>query len=455
MHAIARKVDATQGPLMKNIFIYTLPLIVTTLVQQLFSLVDTAVLGNMADTNSVAAVGATTAIINLIVNTFIGLSNGTTIVLARYIGQRNREKTHATVDTALLTALGVGILVAVFGFFTAPVFLRMTDCPESCFAGAVLYIRIYIASAPAILLYNYGAAILRTAGDTQRPLVYMLIGGITNVILNVFLCLVLSQKVAAVAIATVASQVIGAVLVFRRLCHTDDDTRVTVSALRFHWDAFVQIVRFGIPRAISRLVVPVANLQIQTAVNSFGEDAIAGNSAATLIWHLVTAVSDSFGTATMTFMGQNIGVENKGRVRKSFWYCWAMGVLTSSLFGLGLLATGKLWLSLVLGGDATEAIAFGMTKLMLLLSFQCLIGSTHVLLSAVQSYGYPFLATLSTLLFTLVFRVIWMQWVFPLKPTFFTVMLCFPVSWLFNFLFFVTIVFILSRRYQRGVYRKI
>ena len=455
MHAIARKVDATQGPLMKNIFIYTLPLIVTTLVQQLFSLVDTAVLGNMADTNSVAAVGATTAIINLIVNTFIGLSNGTTIVLARYIGQRNREKTHATVDTALLTALGVGILVAVFGFFTAPVFLRMTDCPESCFAGAELYIRIYIASAPAILLYNYGAAILRTAGDTQRPLVYMLIGGITNVILNVFLCLILSQKVAAVAIATVASQVIGAVLVFRRLCHTDDDTRVTVSALRFHWDAFVQIVRFGIPRAISRLVVPVANLQIQTAVNSFGEDAIAGNSAATLIWHLVTAVSDSFGTATMTFMGQNIGVENKGRVRKSFWYCWAMGALISGLFGLGLLATGKLWLSLVLGGDATEAIAFGMTKLTLLLLFQCLLGSTHVLLSAVQSYGYPFLATLSTLLFTLVFRVIWMQWVFPLKPTFFTVMLCFPVSWLFNFLFFVTIVFILSRRYQRGFYRKI
>ena len=157
----------------------------------------------------------------------------------------------------------------------------------------------------------------------------------------------------------------------------------------------------------------------------------------------------------MTFMGQNIGVENKGRVRKSFWYCWAMGALISGLFGLGLLATGKLWLSLVLGGDATEAIAFGMIKLTLLLLFQCLLGSTHVLLSAVQSYGYPFLATLSTLLFTLVFRVIWMHWVFPLKPTFFTVMLCFPVSWFFNFLFFVTIVFILSRRYQRGFYRKI
>ena len=155
MQAIARKVDATQGPLMKNILIYTLPLIITTLVQQLFSLVDTAVLGNMADTNSVASVGATTAIINLIVNCFIGLSNGTTIVLTRYIGQRNREKSARYRRYCIAHGTWRGNPCGNFRFFTAPAFLRMTGCPESCFAGAVLYIRIYISSAPAILLLDF------------------------------------------------------------------------------------------------------------------------------------------------------------------------------------------------------------------------------------------------------------------------------------------------------------
>ena len=251
-----KKVDATQGSLIKLLFIYTIPLILTTIMQHMFLIVDKAVLGNMANPAAVAAVGATGTVTSLIINGFVGFSTGTAIVLSRFVGQKNEERIRTTIDTSLIASVFFGMIVAVVGFFLAPYFLQWTNCPDACYDGALLYMRIYLSAAPATLLYNYGSSILRSLGDTRGPLKYILIGGAVNLILNVILCLVLSQKVAAVAIATVASKVIGAMLVVNRLCHWEDSARVSLRRMRVNVRALGQIMRMGIPPAINQLVYP-------------------------------------------------------------------------------------------------------------------------------------------------------------------------------------------------------
>jgi Na+-driven multidrug efflux pump len=189
-----KKVDATRGAIIPLIISFVIPLILTTLIQQLFNAVDIAVLGNMADTTAVASVGATTTIIHLIVDAFVGISSGAKIVLSRLFGKKDNQELRRTIDTSLIVAFVFGILITLVGFFFAPVFLRLTKCPVDCFEGAMLYIRIYVLAAPAILIYNYGAATLTSSGDSRRPLYYAIISGLLNMVLNIVLCFILTEK---------------------------------------------------------------------------------------------------------------------------------------------------------------------------------------------------------------------------------------------------------------------
>ncbi|MBO5938081.1 MAG: polysaccharide biosynthesis C-terminal domain-containing protein, partial [Clostridia bacterium] len=259
---MAKKVDATKGNLAKLIFIYTLPLIFSTILQNMFNMADKAVLGNMAGSTAVAAIGATTVVSTLIINGAIGLSTGTSIILARLVGQKDTEKIKQTIDTSLITAALIGLFLAIVGVLFSPIILTATNCPAECYDGAVLYMRICLAGAPATLLYNYGSAILRTLGDTQKPLLYITIAGIINVGLNVILCLILPQKVMAVAIATLASKIVSVILVLRRISRFDKKFSFHLLRMRPHLPTFIQIIRFGIPTSLSNLMVPLSNLQI-------------------------------------------------------------------------------------------------------------------------------------------------------------------------------------------------
>ncbi len=450
-----KKIDATQGSLASLILIYTIPLILTTIMQHFFEIVDKAVLGNMADTVAVASVGATSAITGLILNGFVGLSTGAAIVLARFIGQKDEEKIRATVDTSLIASVCFGVVVAILGISFSPALLRLTNCPKECYDGALIYIRIYIGAAPATLLYNYGSAVLRTLGDTRRPLIYIMISGVVNLILNVILCIILPQKVAAVAIATAASKIIGAALTLNRLCHFEDSARVSLCNLRFTLDALGRILRFGVPTAISNLIYPLANLQILSAINSFGVDALAGENAASSINNIVHAVTAGFGAATTTFMGQNIGAEKKDRVLKSFFYCLTFGTLIGGAFGLTTYLTGRFWLGLVVGFSSTAAIEYGMVRMFYVSQFMFVNGINTVLTHALQAYGYPFFGSINSIFFTLIFRIIWMQGIYPNNPTFAMVMMCFTVSWTLNMLFNIAIVTIVTMRYKKGKYMRI
>lgn len=450
-----RTVDATRGSLAKLILTYTIPLFLTTIIQHLFDIVDKAVLGNMADTVAVAAVGATTTITSLIINGFVGLSTGTSIVLARFVGQRDERKIRSIIDTSLLTGFLFGILVALIGVLLSPTFLTLTDCPSECYEGAVLYIRIYVSAAPFTLLYNFGSAVLRTLGDTRRPLVYITVSGVINAGLNIILCIILPQKVAAVAIATAVSKIVAAVLVLNRLCHLEDSARVSLRAMRFHVESFLRILRFGVPASISNLMFPLANLQIVSAINSFGVDAVAGQSASSAINNISHAITGAFGTATTTFMGQNIGAQNKERVKKSFWWCLGFGMILGGAVGIVTFLTGRLWMGLMVGFSSTAAIEYGMIRMQYVSTVMFVSGANSVLGHALQAYGYPAFQSVSSILFTLGFRVLWMQWIYPYNPTFEMIMACFTVSWTLNMLFYAVIVAVLNRRYNRGVYKKI
>ncbi|MBE6601923.1 MAG: MATE family efflux transporter [Ruminococcaceae bacterium] len=450
-----RKVDATQGKLVKLIFVYTIPLILTTLVQQLFTLVDTAVLGNMADTTAVASVGATNTITSLVLNGITGLSTGAVIILARYIGQKDEEKMRSVIDTSLITAVGFGIIVAVLGILLTPTLLDLVKCPDDCLAGAKLYLQIYIAAAPITLLYNYGAAIMRTMGDTQRPLIYISVSGLVNVVLNIILCFCLEQKVAAVAIATVVSKIISAALVFHHLCHMEGPARVSIKKMRFDFRAFRSLIQYGIPTSISNLLYPIANLQVTPAINSFGVEAVAGNSAGNHIHAILSSFVSGFAHATTTFMGQNIGADNKDRVKKSFWYCLGFGLLITGALGSFAYLSGEIWLGLILGRSSYEAIYYGMIRMFFVTLFTFVSLTNNVLLHALQAYGYPFFGSISSIFFTLGFRIFWMQLIYPKFDTFDAVMACFTVSWTLNAIFNAIFVAIISYRYSKGKYKKI
>ena len=451
-----KKVDATQGPLLKLIFSFAIPLMLTTIAQDLFNIADKAVLGNMAGNTAVAAVGATGTITSLIINGAVGLSTGTSIVLARFIGQKNEKNIRTTIDTALLTSVMLGVIVAVAGVILAPFFLTATNCPKECYDGALLYIRIYISAAPFTLLYNYSAAILRTLGDTQRPLMYIITGGIVNVVLNVILCLILPQKVAAVAIATVASKIISAFLATRRLCRLEDSTRVSIPKMRFDLKSFALIFRFGIPVSVSNMILPFANLQIVSAINSFGVDAVAGFSASSSAGSIIGAIAAGFGSATTTFMGQNIGAKNVDRVKKSFWYSLGLNVLISGALGVLVFLSGRLWIGLIIGFDATAAIEYGMIRMFYVTLFMFISAANRSFNGALQAFGYPFLTSVSNIVFSLGFRILWMQLIYPKSPTFSMINACFTVSWTLNMIFYgIFFAFVYTRYVKKGICKKI
>jgi len=453
---MAKKVDATKGNLAKLIFIYTLPLIFSTILQNMFNIADKAVLGNMAGSTAVAAIGATTVVSTLIINGAIGLSSGTSIILARLVGQKDTEKIKQTIDTSLITAALIGLFLAIAGVLFSPIILTATDCPVECYDGAVLYMRICLAGAPATLLYNYGSAILRTLGDTQKPLLYITIAGIVNVGLNVILCLILPQKVMAVAIATVASKIVSVILVLRRISRFDKKFSFHLLRMRPRLPTFAQIIRFGIPTSLSNLMVPLSNLQITPAINSFGVAAVAGNSAATSIQGIASAFSSGFGIATTTFVGQNLGAKQPERVKQSFWLLLGFNFLITGTLGVLFYLSGRFWLGVILGASETSAIEYGMTRLLYVCLFIFVLAINNILSHALQAFGYPLFTSISSISFTLGFRVLWMLMVYPKFPTINTIMLCYLVSWVLNMILYATFFTVVYRRYtKKGICKKI
>jgi len=450
------KLNATQGSLAKSIFIFTIPLILSTILQNLFSIADKAVLGNMAGSVAVASIAATGTITTLIINGAVGLSSGTAIVLARFLGQRDEEKIRATIDTSLITSIIFGVLCAAAGLLLAPFFLRATKCPGECYDGALIYMQIVLAGAPATLLYNFGSAILRAMGDTQKTLLYISIAGVVNVVLNILLCLILPQKVIAVAVATMVSNLISALLTLHRIFYIRGKNWREIFEIRFSFPDFLRLIRFGIPASVSNLVLPLGNLQIATAINSYGPSAIAGHAAAASAETVPFAFSAGFGSAAMTFMGQNIGAGNVDRVRKSFWLCMLYTSIITGTLGILTYWTGELWIGIIVGMSAKAAIEYGILRMFYVAQFMIINAVSTILISSLKAFGYPIFTSITNIFFNLGFRVFWMQFIYPLSPKFSTIMLCYTVAWTLNLLFYIIATVFVYRRYvKKGICKRI
>ena len=437
------KIDATQGSILKNLILFAVPIAIGSLVMTLFNAADMMVLGNFADSTAVASVGATSVITTLVVHSAVGLSAGTQVVLAQAIGEKNSSKIRKAVDTSLLLAFFLGIVLVLVGLFCSRWFLTVTKCPSECIDDAALYLKIYIASSPAFLVYNYGAAIIRASGESRRPLYYIIASGALNVILNFILCFVMQNKVAAVAIATFASQVLGAFLVIYYLIKTDDECKVIFRQMRFDFGVLKKILFIGIPSAINVSLFSISNLQIQSAINSFGPSAIAGNTSASNIEGLVSSFASALSSATLTFMGQNIGAKNRERIRLSLAHgLWTS--LTTGMLGLGFFALGRPILSLYLPSDAA-AVEVGLLRMKFVLAIFALAAYKCIIATALQAFGYAFIPTCNSILSVLVLRIIWMAFIYPHFQSLENLYFCYTVSWIIESVIATTAFIIIYR----------
>ncbi len=450
-----RDIDVTGGPLFSSIVRYSIPVMLATFLQTLFNAVDIMVLGNMADKVAVASVGATSVIVSLCVMTFVGLSAGTSILLSRYFGAGKEDYVKKTVGTSLWFAFGLGILLSAVAIPLATPFLRLTSCPEECVAAARLYLVIYFCAIPAIMLYNFGSAILNSIGDTQRPLFYLVISGVTNVVLNILLCLILTEKVAAVAIATFASQLIGAICVLIRLGHISGACRVNYRKVPFDRRLLGKILIHGGPCAFTTAMYPLSNLMIQSAINRLGTAAMSGNVASGSIEGFVNAFTNAFAVCTLTFLGQNLGRENKERVWKTLLYCSLLAVGLGTLLGPGVrFLCGEELLALYIPGE-TDAIAAGMVRMKYLLTIYFVPALNGVVLNSLKAFGYSALPALNSFITVILFRIFWMAVIYPPEQTLENLYLCYRWSWSITLLVNLLMLTVVLVRYQKGKFKRI
>jgi putative MATE family efflux protein len=374
----------------------------------------------------------------------MGISVGAKIVLARLIGEGVREKTEQTVFTSIFTALILGIVTILLGLLFSPYFLKVTNCPSETFDGALIYLRLYFAAGPAIMIYNFGANVLQVSGDSQRPLYYMIISGLSNVVLNFILCLFMTEKVAAVAIATAVSQIIGAVLVMRRMLIMDGDCRLKLRLSGWNWHAFGKIFTNGLPIGLSNSLYSLANLQIQSALNSYGAAAIAGNTATVNLEGIASSVAAvPWGSTASVFVGQNVGADNKKRVKHSIILCLVLSVGVALTFSAIVTIFSESLLSLFV--ESKDAIYYGRIRSFYTLIPYAIVSLNSTLSSSVQAFGYSIFSTVNSIFSVFVFRMIWMKTVYPSNANFHVLMQCFLVSWILvamgNLIFFFSIYY--------------
>ncbi len=450
----SKSVNITGGPILKSLIIYAIPIILGSLVQITFNAADLAVVGNMGSTTDSAAVSGVSSIVHLLVTSSVGLATGVNVVLARAIGQRDDKRTSTVVSTALIFAffLSLAITAALIGF--AEPLLRAIDCPEDCFEGSLLYLRIYSIGIPAILLYNFGAAIIRTSGDSQRTFIYIVAAGILNVALNFILCLVLPSKVAAVAIATVASQFLSAFLALFHLMRMRGALKFNLKKLSFSFHELGIILKIGIPSAFSTALYSLSNLQLQTAINSYGSAAVAGSGAVVNYEGFVSGFYGGFQAAIVPFVGQNIGAGDPARVRKSIFSATTLSFSTSLILGVGMYLFGHPLLEIFLP-DNPAAIEYGMARMKVILPFEFVAALFGCFSSIMQAFGYSFVPMINTVITVFGFRTVWMQFIYPVLVENYGkriefVFVCFTVSWVLTLIVHAVTFLFVYAKYKKG-----
>ncbi len=451
-----KNIDMLNGPIFNNIVRYTIPIVLSGILQLLFNAADLVVVGRFCGSDSVGAVGATTSMIHLFINLFIGVSMGAGVGVAYALGSKDEELISKNVHTAIPLAFISGLIITVIGFFGSGHLLVLMETPKEFIELSILYCRIYFLGMVATMVYNFGAAILRAAGDSSSPLIFLTIAGIANVVLNFIFVAIFKMNVAGVAIATVISQFLSAILVLIALMRRTDACRLVLSKMKINLSVTAKIIKIGVPAGIQSCLFSFSNIIIQSSVNSFGNIAVAGSSAAANIEGFVYIIMNSFYQASLNFTAQNDGAHNYKRLLKVFKCCLISVFVVGLVTGVTVYLFAKPLLSIYIT-DSPEAIAYGTTRLSCICLPYFLCGLMEVTTGAIRGLGRSIGPMLISIVGVCGIRIVWIFTVFTdpkwhsLESLFFS----YIVSWSFTFLAqLVLYIFIYKNRKQVYMVRK-
>ena len=421
------EINMCEGPILGKVLIFSIPLMLSGILQLLFNAADVIVVGRFAGSQSLAAVGSTSALINLLINVFMGFSVGVNVLVARYYGGRKERDVSETVHTAVTLSLVCGLILVAVGLALTRPLLELMGTPGDVIDKAVLYMQIYFIGMPANMLYNFGSAILRAVGDTKRPLYYLSAAGVVNVILNLISVIIFHMDVAGVALATIISQAISAVCVLRCLMRHESCLKIRLGELKIHKEKLMGIVKVGLPAGMQGAIFSISNVLIQSSVNSFGSIAMAGNTAAQNIEGFIYNAMVAVYQANLSFTSQNYGAGKFSRINRIMFIC--IGVVSVVGFSIGVLAYGAGTSLLSIYSSDPEVIAYGMTRLQIigLTYFTCGIMDTMV--GSIRGIGYSVLPMLVSLTGACLFRIIWIFTIFQWSHTLLTLYISYPASW--------------------------
>ena len=420
--------DLTSGPLTIKIIKFIIPLMLTGILQLLYNAADSIVVGHYDGSSALAAVSSVGALINLLVNAFMGLSVGAAVVVAQDYGAKDYEGVSKTVHTSYLISIIGGIVVGAIGLIFSRQFLIWMESPEDVLPLSTEYLMIYFAGTPANMAYNFGASILRSVGDTKRPLYFLTISGLVNVVLNLVLVIVFHMGVAGVAYATIISQILSAVMVIVYMMKSKDCVRFVPKKMRIHGDKLKKMLYIGLPAGFQGTVFSLSNVVIQSAVNSFGSLVMAGNGAASSLEGFTYTAMNSVYQASLTFVGQNVGAKKYDRINKVQGVCLVLVTIIGLVFGVTTYCLGEPLLSIYLPNDP-EAIPYGIIRMSYIALPYFLCGMMEVMVGGQRGMGMSFIPMINALLGSCVLRIIWISTVFAADPTLFTLYISYPISW--------------------------
>lgn len=439
------EIDMISGPLLPKIILFTLPLIISSNLQLLYNAADVIVVGRFAGKTSLAAVGSTGSLTNLIISLFMGLSVGASVAVAQYYGANKWKDVSEVVHTSMLISVISGVVVGLVGILMSRTFLLAMDTPNDVIDKATLYMQIYFAGMPASMVYNFGSAILRAVGDTKRPLIFLTISGIVNVILNLIFVIVFKMDVAGVAVATVVSQIISAVLVVICLIRSDGACRLKLRELRLHMDKLLQLVRIGLPAGLQSSLFSISNVLVQSSVNSFGSVIMAGNSAAANIEGFIWVSMNSLHQAALTFVGQNVGAREYKRVKRAAGLCVLLVTIVGAVLGGIALLFGKELLGIYAPGEE-DVIGYGLIRLKIIAATYLTCGIMDVFVGVLRGMGTSVVPMIVSVIGICGGRIMWILTVFKAHRDLNILYISYPISWVLTALIHLLCVLIVYKR---------
>ena len=422
------EMDMTHGPLFKKILVFAFPLMLSGILQLLFNAADIVVVGRFSGSQSLAAVGATSSLINLQINLFIGISVGASVLLGRYYGAQNYKDSSETVHTAMFSAFVAGFVLIFMGFFLSKPLLTLMGTPDDVINLSVLYMRIYFLGMPAFMIYNFGAALLRALGDTKRPLYFLSLAGVINVIFNLFFVIVFKMGVAGVALATIISQYISAGLILICLKSSEGVLNFHIREMRFHFDKFKEMLKIGLPAGLQSIVFNISNVLIQSSVNSFGSLVMAGNTAAQNIEGFVYTAMNSIYQTSLNFTSQNYGAKKYKRIDTILLQCLLVVSVIGLVLGNGAYLCGETLLGIY--SSDPEVIAYGMNRLAIISTCYFICGIMDVFVGSLRGLGYSIVPMIVSLTGACLLRVIWIFTIFAIYHTQFSLYISYPITWI-------------------------